>query len=211
MDNVAQKSNWAERANAGVVKTAEFMKEHGTNIGLAGGSVLLAMGVGAEGMAVMYQDAGSAVDVYREGAAALVTAGMLKIGAFAGAELAARKFLDVSDNYFDDSSYRKAAYDVDGDPIYVDPRSSAPIETVSDEEIMDAQLKEAIVDVLEECQNNPKLTEAVSTMLKEAPQEARDALFQAQQEVKQNRQASSVENIDYSNTDLPDQDDSPGM
>lgn len=214
-----QKSHWSERARAGARNVAEFMSQHGTNIGIAGGTVLMAMGATSEGMSLAYaQEAGPVANAMattlREGAVALVTAGALKMGAFAGAEVAAKKFLDIKDNYFDDSAYRKAAYGLDGDPIHVDPRSSAPIETVSDEDIMDDQLKEAVVDVFfESSGDNPKLTEHAAAMLKSSSQVVRDALFRAQQEVKQNGQASSVEHVDYSNVELPgpDSDDAPGL
>jgi hypothetical protein len=195
-----KQSSWQDRAKEGVQKTAEFMAEHGTQMGLAGGSVLLAMGVASQGFA-MGADSPAEISAYREGASALISAAMIKMAAFAGAEQAAKLHLRGVENTFDDASYRKAAYGADGEAIYVDPRSSAPITTMNDQDVLaDLELQVAMQTVFKEIGDDQSLREKVEAMIEKSPEQGRETILTAKKQIDEMhaKGEKAVESIDLS-------------
>ncbi|WP_018405275.1 hypothetical protein [Marinobacter gelidimuriae] len=206
----ATKSSWQERAREGLNKTVEFLAEHGVAVGIAGGSVLMAMGATATAMTVT-ADTMIEASIAREAAASLLTAGVLKLAAFSGAEYAAKLHLKGVEYLFDDEAYREAAYGTDGEPIYDDPRSSNPIRSMSDEAVLaEPVFQSAIRSIFKDLEHDPETRHQIYAMIQNNPG-AREALMNAQQQIDQqatnDQKPGLVDDIDYSDLDLPD--DSP--
>jgi hypothetical protein len=199
------KSSWQTRARDGLRKTTEFVAEHGSAVGLGGGSILLAAGIGMSlsGDAFGNQEN---MALFEDSARQLLMAGVIKLGGCYAAEKAARLYLKGTDYLFDDADYKKAAYGGDGEPIYVDSRSGSAIKTPSDDVILaDPAFQRAIQSVFKDLEKDPETRHSVYQMLANNP-EARQALVNAQKNIEANPQAKNkvIEEIDMNNIDLPD-------
>lgn len=193
--------HWTERCRAGARRAAEFMAEYGADIGLGGGSVLMAVGVGASVLGAGTSDPALEMS-YLAGSKALLVAGVIKMGAFYGAEKAARLHLQGVDYLFDDAKYREAAYGRDDAKTESDPRSSAPIAAFEEDVLADPVFRRAIQTVFQELQGDPGTRHDLYKMLASNPA-ARTALMEAQSaiETHPNIKSTITEQIRYPEPD----------
>jgi hypothetical protein len=165
-DNPAEeeKAHWSVRAREGLHKALDLVAEHGSTVGMAGGTALC---LGAGACAIMGNAAPNELfaQEWYDSAGALTFAAMVKMGGSLVAEEAARAFLKKDDAVEafgperDDTfqpSPLKGAVPVEGDPT------------------MGPRFQEAVREVLTNLEGKPDAKAALVNMLKKSP-EAREA------------------------------------
>ncbi|WP_273206837.1 hypothetical protein [Marinobacter subterrani] len=155
--------HWSERARESLKKGTEFIAEHGTHIGMAGGGILGTMGAACAAMAIGSGDPMEAT-MYREGAASLILASVLKAGGFTAAEQIAKTHLKGIDHLFEDPKWKDSA-----------ARGAVPVDT--SDPTQGPEFRQALKTLFNDLANDPDNRAEVVSLLRSSPM-ARRALLE---------------------------------
>lgn len=171
----SEKPTWDVRAKEFGYKITEFLAEHGTNLSLAGGTILTVAGV-ATLLSSGLQTTPEAVEALQSASTAMFIGGFIKMAAGATAEAIAKVKIHGVDALFSNQSHPHPA-----DFTKSHPSSQKGATSIDDALLQDPDFRKAMLVVTTQLSDAPKSRASISDILRSSPG-ARQVLIELQRE-----------------------------